>query len=570
MAIRLVDHMGVLEQLDVWKGEAAKGPGGRPVTFSYRALLVALVACAITHQPLHLSQVCDVMFRQCNSKYRAVLDIPDPPAHHDDLGWAARYRNVRTRFADLIDLMDPSDTPKNRRLDPEAFLSLVEQRRAERSDGDRAVRHGRLEWFINRILQASLDLVPDDITKQWGGWVGVDATLVTSHARPPRQTRRAKSSDAPIFVKHSADPDAAWYARRGDHRSDDGNEPGGPTKEKFAWGFEATLAISGPDDAAEPSRFPNLAVGMAVLDKPGHNVGENGVRALAQVRERGYPAGLVAADRAYSNSRPDSFQLPARALDYGLILDYKSDQLGVKAEAQGFLQIEGAWYCPAIPQTLIDATIDFREHRIDEATYQARLQERWKHRARPKSKPDVEGHIRLGCPAAGPSPLVRCDLKPASIRPETRGRVRIALKSDLKTTPPPSCSQQSVTIAPGAGAKFDQDLLYGSPEWQAAYATLRNTNEGYHGYVKDGSREALADPGSRRLHGVAPQSVLTALCLMAANVRKIRTFLELKVSELLDPGRRRPRRRRTTPLQHWRPEGPTTATPSTSDPPWTP
>ena len=93
--------------------------------------------------------------------------------------------------------------------------------------------------------------------------------------------------------------------------------------------------------------------------------------------------------------------------------------------------------------------------------------------------------------------------------------MRIALKSDIKAASPPSCSQQSVTIAPEAGVTLAQDLLYGSPDWQAAYATLRNTNESYHGYVKDGSREAIDDPGSRRLHGVAPQSVLTALCLMA-------------------------------------------------------
>jgi hypothetical protein len=145
--------------------------------------------------------------------------------------------------------------------------------------------------------------------------------------------------------------------------------------------------------------------------------------------------------------------------------------------------------------------------------------------------------------------------------------VRIPLKSDVKASPPPSCSQQSVTIAPEAGAKFHQELPYGSPEWQTTYATLRNTNEGYHGYVKDSAHEGLDKPDRRRLHGVAPQSVLAALLFMAANVRKIRTFLKLRAADTVTRARRRPRRRRSAPLQHWRPPNSQGVSPSTSDPP---
>jgi hypothetical protein len=58
----------------------------------------------------------------------------------------------------------------------------------------------------------------------------------------------------------------------------------------------------------------------------------------------------------------------------------------------------------------------------------------------------------------------------------------------------------------------------------STYATLRNTNNGFNGYVKDLAHEALDDAGHRRLNGVAAQSMLTALLVMAANVRKIRTF----------------------------------------------
>ena len=46
-----------------------------------------------------------------------------------------------------------------------------------------------------------------------------------------------------------------------------------------------------------------------------------------------------------------------------------------------------------------------------------------------------------------------------------------------------------------------------------------------NGYVKDPAHEALDDAGRRRLFGTAAQSILAALLLMAANVRKIQTFI---------------------------------------------
>ena len=60
-----------------------------------------------------------------------------------------------------------------------------------------------------------------------------------------------------------------------------------------------------------------------------------------------------------------------------------------------------------------------------------------------------------------------------------------------------------VIVAPEAGAKFHQELLFGSEEWHATYATLRNGIEGFNGFVKDGAHEALDDPERRRVRGVA-------------------------------------------------------------------
>src|SRR5664280_1567505 len=132
-------------------------------------------------------------------------------------------------------------------------------------------------------------------------------------------------------------------------------------------------------------------------------------------------------------------------------------------------------------------------------------------------------------------------------------RLRIPVTAAVTDHPPPICTQQSVTVPPEAGAKFAQPLLYGSDEWQAAYATLRSTNEGMNGFLKDGAREALGDPQRRRIRGVAAQSVFVALLLLAANLRKIDRFLVDLAAVAAGTGRRRPRRRRTRALDQWLP-----------------
>jgi hypothetical protein len=281
---------------------------------------------------------------------------------------------------------------------------------------------------------------------------------------------------------------------------------------------------------------------------------------------RGHPTNFLAADRAYTNAKPEDFQLPARALGYKPVLDYKIDQLGVQSSFGGMLQIEGAWYCPSIPDVLISATSDLRAGLIDEDTYEARLKERWRYQVRQKAKADDEGHVRLRCPASNPQPLVRCDLKPRSVRADTRGRLRVQVRRDVEARPPAICSQESLTVPPGAGAKFAQDLLYGSDEWHSMYATLRNSIEGFNGYVKGGAKEALDDPERRRVRGVAAQSVFVALLLAAANLRKIAAFLQETAAIEAGTLRRLPRRRATKAIRNWLPEQPKAESDSDPDP----
>lgn len=552
-AIAMIDGSGVAEAIAAWKAEGRRGPGGRPERFPTRAMLVAMALCALTDQPMQAIRFRDVMFRQLSPAMRTELRIPDPPAPNDHRSWDATYRAVRYRLHAMCGPMDPSSRPKGRRLDNATFQALTEARRAELTDEEWALHHERLTWVVNQILEMSLALVPLDLRSRWLSSVGVDATLIRSHARAEDRAGRTKGRTKAPVKTHSADPDAGFYSRPADDRDRDGTVKGG----KLAWGHEATLVVSGPDDPSAPYEFPHLAVAMSPLHRPGEQVGHNAIVALTNLRDRGHPAHFLAADRAYTSAKAEDFQLPARALGYDLVITYKKDQLGVKATWHGFLQVEGAWYCPLMPAALINASIDFDKDRIDRPTYEARLSERRHYLARQKGRPDAEGHLRMQCPAATYA-LARCERKPESIRPETAGRPRIPVTVDDPTPLPPCCTQQSVTMPPEAGAKFAQPLLYGSEQHKAVYDMLRNTNEGMHGFFKDGAREAVGVAERRRLLGTAPQSVLVAFQVMAANVRKIATFLEAadRIEQGMIP---RTRRRRTRALSEWRSATPASA-----------
>jgi hypothetical protein len=105
-------------------------------------------------------------------------------------------------------------------------------------------------------------------------------------------------------------------------------------------------------------------------------------------------------------------------------------------------------------------------------------------------------------------------------------------------------------MPPDAGAKFLQDLQYGSEAWSRSYYSLRNTIEGVNGIAKDGAHEALGIADRRRIRGQAAQTVFVALLILGTNLRKLDTFRRLGVVDGDGVIRlpKRARRRRTASL----------------------
>ena len=112
----LLDRSKLLATIEAWETVEHSGPGGRPKTFPVRALLVAMVLCA-RDRPAHARHP----IRGCAVSPDLADHAPRPRGPEatrpdDHRGWDNCYRNVRTRFHALIELMDPSPAPKNRRL----------------------------------------------------------------------------------------------------------------------------------------------------------------------------------------------------------------------------------------------------------------------------------------------------------------------------------------------------------------------------------------------------------------------------------------------------------------------
>ena len=499
----IIEQSGICEKIGTWRDgdRASHHRGGRPAAISDHGILTVLLILAVEGRPFHVSEAADIIENRLDDEGRSMLGINQHPADGDhwyDRTWRAVHR--------LLDVIDPYPAPRRTISVTKAqYDKLLAERTASGAD----LKVGRLNWFANQIIDLTWLTLPRQVRRRWKGNICIDATPVKAFARP-RTKHRERTSE----------PDAAWYLRTGDHR-DLGDESGKKVTRSL-FGYEAHIAVGTPNsDALDLPDFPLLATGIA-FDKPGHNIAESAMNILASMRDRNFDPAVVVGDRAYwANSKAEKLQLPARALGWKNINDYTKDQLGIADGHGGSIQVEGAWYCPSMPQPLIDATIDRRNKAIDDNEYAQRIEQRRRYLLKAKERPDADGHQPLRCPAVGKSATVACPLR------DTGTPVKIGLTT-IRTPPEHPdriCTQTSVSFPPTAGAKYRQDAHYGSPNWHSQYAVARNTIEGLNGYVKVGP-EQLASPERRRIRGRTAQHVLTALLVAAANIRKIRTWLD--------------------------------------------
>lgn len=534
-AAKVVEHSGITARIEQWRAhdrQHKSRPGPKPWLSEVQVVTLMLVL-TLSRRGALFTEMRDLL-RHTPAETLASIGVVVPDGTSD----AALYHRAYNSYRRLVALMDPEPGSLYRLLAKEELQALIEAR----DEAECATKRARAHTFMNALLWGSWMLLPRKVRRQAKGDVAVDATIIKAAARG----RGRRSPYA------SSDPEAGWYKRDGNHDGEGTSRAATKYQRRsdsLIWGRELHTA----DTYGEG--VPSVVLG-ASFDVPGKRLAENALRAIDAPREQELPSGHFVSDRAYlPGTKPEDLDLPLRSRGYEVVFDYdrSTTQLGQQASHGGSILVEGRWYCPSMPQPLIDASIDYflREEgdpeRISGTTYAERIAQRDRYALKPKERADAEGHTRLACPAVGASATASCPRREPHPRSLDRPKARV-LPLMLLNPAPKVCEQKTMTFPPSVGAKYEQTYAYRSPDWQEHYTTGRQSVESVNKSVKDGRFIPVDDPELRPRRGFIAQLFSLAVMIAATNVRKIIAWLsdQVGVTTIASAPIKRVRRREAT------------------------
>ncbi|MEM0811621.1 MULTISPECIES: hypothetical protein [Corynebacterium] len=528
-ALGIIDRTDICFHLETWRREEGYDPqkGGRPKTVSDRAILALYLILARSGQPMHLTTMVALLASEdTTEKALELLELPsrDKARRVGDNYfvqhglWYHRLWRALHRFLELVDPFD--NIPHHARLTRAEFNRLMDEQDPKR----REEKWQRATYVFNQLVMASTKDMPEEYLNNWQGDLTLDGTLI-----PGVRRGNNRWTNRPDDLM-SSEPEAGWYSR--DERQETHGENKRRKNAKHVWGWEATL-VAGVIRNQGPYAQPHLIMGMA-FDRPSHSPAIRGLQAMRHLTDDpSTPKGVVVGDRAYfAVAKTKDFHEPLRKKGYTLVGDYKSNQLGQRGSFETMSLVEGHWYCPAMPKSLIEATEQFRAGLIDEDTYKARINERRAYAMRRKGVDDTGESQMFICPGRGRGKTLVCPLVQKAERQDARAK-------GLPIIPTPSLeaprsqmgkcctNKSSVTIPHTEGIRYRQTgPAYKTPEWQKIYGTWRNVIETRNDYVKNNrGGAAIGDHTRRPVRGFAAAFFYTALGVVAANASMIRRFL---------------------------------------------
>jgi hypothetical protein len=389
--------------------------GGRPRQLGAKAVLLGVMLALDAGRPAHVLAAWRAL---------SALALPDQLSlgfaqSKDGVCHGATYRQVSDTFSVLCRGIDPSPVPSFRDVpDQERLLHLA----ATRSGIDTEAAAARLDAVSDALIEASVPAAHKSASSS----LAVDWTdhETWSRARPAEDPQPAN------------DPDASFgHAKR--------NAPG--AKDYLFFGYYAQVATMVRDEGG--AKVPELVRRIAVRAPRVDPVAVM-TQTLVRLSGDGVALGDVLADCGYSNRQSQTFAAPLRRAGANLVMDLHPDDRGSRGTFEGAVAANGALFCPATPEALLDLGPLKRGASEEEtAAHDARFAELMRYRFRALSAPDDEGYQRVVCPAAAGK--VRCPHKAASLALSYE-RPSVA---HPPTEPPRCCAQVSITVAPQVNEK---------------------------------------------------------------------------------------------------------------------
>ena len=297
-----------------------------------------------------------------------------------------------------------------------------------------------------------------------------------------------------------AGPEASWGHRKDNLTGD---------QDELFFGYYLSDAVTVPDEHG-PSA-PEFARRMTASSCR-HDPVPAFTPVLTAMPGDGIPLGGILADSGYSHRIPQHWASPLRQAGAALVQDLHPHDRGPRGTHAGAVIANGNLYCPAAPRALLElGPLSRAATPAQAAQHDAETAEAARYKPGRLTSDDADGYHRVQCPAA--AGRVRCPLQPSSMTLD-RDRPEIL-------TPPPDpqacCTQQTITVPPGVGAKTRQKHDYPSAAWRRSYAR-RSGAERVFATVKDPATSDTAR-GWCRLMGLAPLMLFTVTLLVVRNQR---------------------------------------------------